>query len=110
MFIFYAFLPYVYFPFLHWIKFCSGYFRQFFFSFERQKKVVAGRVRQVVILHSNDSAMVVLDEWLPYRGGHLTKFGCSMLFIYRAFQIMLRGVWGISPQQGDGKFCWGDFY
>ena len=39
------------FPFLRWIKFCSGCFRQIFFSFGRQKKVVAG---------------LALDRWLSY--------------------------------------------
>ena len=33
----YALLP-VCFPFLCWVKFCSGYFRQDFFSLGRQKK------------------------------------------------------------------------
>ena len=35
--------------FVRWVKFCSGCFRQVFFSFERQKK-----------------SLVVLDRWLPY--------------------------------------------
>ena len=52
-------LPYVCFP-LRWIKFRSGCFRQNFFSFGRQKKVVAGRVRQVVVLYSNDCMGICL--------------------------------------------------
>ena len=39
--------------------------------------MVAGRVKQVVVLHSNDwrdSVLVVLDEWSPYRGGRLNWF------------------------------------
>ena len=67
---YYALLHYVCFPFLCWVKFCSGCFRQFFFSFGRQKKVVSGCVRQVVVLYSNDCmgiclgrlSAVVLDE------------------------------------------------
>ena len=52
------------------------------------KKVVAGRVRQVVVWYSNDcirkfacadSALVVLDEWSFYRGGRLNKFDCNAL-------------------------------
>ena len=46
-------LPYVCFQFLRWVKFCSGCFRQAFFIWET-KKVVAGCVKQVVILYSND--------------------------------------------------------
>ena len=41
-----------FFPFLRRIKFCSGYFRQSFFIWDT-KKVVAGHVRQVVVLYSN---------------------------------------------------------
>ena len=47
-------LPCFCFLFLRWVMFCSGCFRQVLFSFGRQKKVVAGRVRQVVVLYSND--------------------------------------------------------
>ena len=55
-----------------------------FFIWET-KKVVADRVKQVVVLFSNDcmgihwgihSALVVLDEW-SYRGGRLNRFGCN---------------------------------
>ena len=41
------------FPFLCWIKFCSGCLRQVFFIWGT-KKVVTGHVRQVVILYSID--------------------------------------------------------
>ena len=41
------------FPFLRWIKFCDG-FRQGFFFIWGTKKVVAGRIKQVVVLYSND--------------------------------------------------------
>ena len=54
MFTFQALLPYVCFPFLRRVKLCSGCFRQAFFIWET-KKVVAGCVRQVVVLYSNDS-------------------------------------------------------
>ena len=46
-------LPYVYFPFLRWVKFCSDCYRQVFFIWET-KNVVAGFVRQVLVLYSND--------------------------------------------------------
>ena len=64
-----------------------------FFSFGRQKKVVAGRVKQVVVLFSNDctgirrgilSALVVLDEWWSYRGGRLNRFVCNALKVVSA--------------------------
>ena len=41
------------FPFLRWIKFRSGCFRQVFFHLG-DKKVVTGRVRQAVVLYSNN--------------------------------------------------------
>ena len=53
MFIFHVLLPYVCFPFLCWVKFCSGCFRQAFFIW-LTKKVAAGHVRKVVILYSNN--------------------------------------------------------
>ena len=76
-------LPYVSFTFLHWVKFCSGCFRQVFFQLGG-KKVVAGHVRQVVVLFSNDCMGICLaglcnghlDEWSSYRGGHLNRFDC----------------------------------
>ena len=46
---FHALLPYVCFPFLRWVKFCSDCFRQSFFHLG-DKKVVAGCVRQVLVL------------------------------------------------------------
>ena len=45
--------------------------------------MVGGHVRQVVVLYSNicmgelacaDPGLVVLDEWLSYRGGCLSRF------------------------------------
>ena len=52
-------LLYACFPFLCWVKFCSGYFRQVYFHLG-DKKVVAGHVRQVVILYSNDCMGIFL--------------------------------------------------
>ena len=49
------------FPFLRWVKFGSGCFRRDFF-YVRDKKVVAGRVRQVVFLHRNDCMGICLGE------------------------------------------------
>ena len=43
MFVFYALLPYAYYSFLQWVKFCSGCFRQVFFIWDI-KKVVAGHM------------------------------------------------------------------
>ena len=87
---FYVLLLYVCFPFFRWVKFCSGCFRQVFFIWDT-KKVVAGRVRQVVVLYSNDcnvwefvwaeSVLVVLDEWSSYKSGRLNRFDCILTFI-----------------------------
>ena len=81
-FIFYALLLYVCFLFLHWVKFVVVVLNRFFFSIVRQKKVVAGRVKQVVVLHSNDCMEICmggfsigrLDEWSSYRGACLNRF------------------------------------
>ena len=58
-FIFHALMPCICFSFLRWVKFCRGCFRQVFFIWET-KKVVAGRVKQVVVLHSNDCMGICL--------------------------------------------------
>ena len=54
MFIFYALLPCVCFPFLRWVKCYSGCFRLFFFLILETKKVVASRARQVSVLYINN--------------------------------------------------------
>ena len=65
------------FPFVHYIKFSSGCFKQVL-SHLGKKKLVAGRIRQVVVLCSNDymgnflgklsigslRQVVVLQRWL----------------------------------------------
>ena len=61
-FIFYA-LFLVFFAFLRWIKFCSCCFRQGFFFILVSKKVVAGRVRQVVVLYSNNWTRICLGRF-----------------------------------------------
>ena len=68
-FIFYALFPYDCFPFLRWVKFCSGHFRQVFFSFRRQKKwslVALDKCSSYTVtivweFAWADSALVVLD-------------------------------------------------
>ena len=47
--------------------------------------MVAGPVRWVVVLYSNDCVeicldgvtLIILEEWLSYRGGRLNRFDCS---------------------------------
>ena len=87
MFVFYALLPYAYYSFLQWVKFCSGCFRQVFFIWDI-KKVVAGHMFDwwsfytVTILWEfawADSAVVILDEWLSDRGGFLNRFDFIIL-------------------------------
>ena len=56
-----------------------------FFFIWGTKKVITGRIRQVVILYSNNCmgigldglSIVVLNEWSSYRGGHLSRFDCT---------------------------------
>ena len=74
------------FLFLHWIKFCSGCFRWIFFSFRGQKKwllVALDRWSSYTVtivweLAWVDSAMVILDKWLTYRGGRISRFDCNL--------------------------------
>ena len=75
-------MPYVCFLFLCWVRFCSGCFRQVFFSFGRQKKwslvafdrLLSSTVTLVWEFALADSALIVLDEWSSYIGGRLTRF------------------------------------
>ena len=52
--------PMLFSPFIRMVKFCSGCFKQVFFHWA--KKMVAGRVRQVVILYSNDYMGICLGR------------------------------------------------
>ena len=64
------------FPFLCQLKFCSGYFKQFFFHLGDKK---SGRWSSVTIVQNLawvDSALVVLDQWLSYRNGRVSKSDC----------------------------------
>ena len=70
--VFYSLLPYVCFSYFRWVKFCSGCFRQFFFI--RETKVVAGSIRQVAILYSNNCMRICLAGINSHRGGHLNRF------------------------------------
>ena len=66
-------------------KVCSGRFRQFFFSFWRQKKwslVALDRWLSYTVtiaweLAWADSTLAVFDEWSSYRGGRLSRFDCT---------------------------------
>ena len=83
---FYALLPYLCFLFLRWVKFCSGCLRQVFFYLGDKKKLSLVALERwssytVMIvweLAQADPVLVVLDEWLSYRGrltsGRLSKF------------------------------------
>ena len=72
---FYALLPYVCCPFLGWVRVCSGCFRQVFFIWET-KKVVAGRVRQVVVLYSSNCMGICLGglRYMHIRSIQVDKF------------------------------------
>ena len=66
--------------------FCSGCFRQFFFNWST-KKVVAGRVKQVVVLYSNNCMGIGLGglstgHWLSYKGGRISRFDCNSKFCF----------------------------
>ena len=70
MFNFYALSPYVCFPFLLRVKFCSGCFRQVFFMWETKKWLLVAldrwscyTVKTVWEFAWADSALVALDKW-----------------------------------------------
>ena len=57
--------------------------RVFFHSGD--KKMVAGCIRLVVVLYSNDRMGIGLGrlsigclKWSPYRGGHISRFDCIL--------------------------------
>ena len=54
-------LSYFSFLFLFLVMFCIGCFRQVVFSFGSHKKVVAGHVRQMVVLYSDNCMGICLD-------------------------------------------------
>ena len=69
------------------------------------KKVVVGHVRwsscTVTIvweLAFADSTLIVLDKWLSYRGGHISRFDCNFLVVYKEvtflclFFLILKGT------------------
>ena len=63
----------------------SGCYRQAYFHMG-DKKMVAGLVRRVAILHSNDCTGIHLGglsighlKWSSYRGGCLNRFYCNAL-------------------------------
>ena len=57
---YYAMLPNVYFSFLWWVKFFGGCYGQVFYHLGDKKKMVAGRVRQVVVLYSSNCIGICL--------------------------------------------------
>ena len=73
------------FPFLCWVKFCSGCFRQVFFHLENKKKwlfVALGKWSSYTVtivwkFAWADSALVVLDDWSFFRGYRLNRFDCT---------------------------------
>ena len=76
-----ALLPYVCFPFLCWVKFWNGCFREvFFFIWETKKWSLVTLDRwlsytvTVVWGFALTDLSLVLDKWLPSRGGCLNRF------------------------------------
>ena len=72
-------------PFLHWMEFCSGCYRQGFFHFGDKKwslvaldRLLSYTVMIVWELAWVDSALVVLNNWSPYRGGRISRFDCIL--------------------------------
>ena len=91
------------FLFFRWVMFCSGCFRQVFFFIWETKKVVAGRVRQLVVLYSNNCMgicfgglsigrlrqVVVLQRWSfeqvwLYHSNHESFFQKYLKFLIKA--------------------------
>ena len=94
-------MPYFCFPFICQAKFCSGCFRQVFFSLVRPKKqslIALDRWSSYTVmivweLAWVDSALVILDQWSFYRGGRLNRFDCikiSLFTHYNYNNILMR--------------------
>ena len=85
------------FLFLCWVILCNGCFRQVLFSFGRQKKwsLVAWdrwssyTVTIVWEFDGANSALVVLKEWSPYRGGRLNRFDCTI----QTINHFVKNIW-----------------
>ena len=92
--IFYTLLPYVSSRFLHWVKCCSGCFRQVFFSFGRQNGWLLVALDRwssytVTIVWDfpwADPVLVVLDKWSSYSGGCLNRFDCISICRFGSFK------------------------
>ena len=76
-----------FFQFLRRIKFCSGYFRQFFLIWGKKKQSLSAldkwssyTVTNIRNLTWEDSALAVLDKWPSYRGGRLNMLDCNQVF------------------------------
>ena len=74
-------MSYAFSLFLLWVKFCSGCFRQFFYLGDKKKWLLVAldswsfyAVTIVWEFGWMDSVLVVLDKWLPYRGGCFNRF------------------------------------
>ena len=93
MFIFYALLPYVCLPCLHWVKWL---FQTGLFSFWRPRKWLVVALDRwlsyaVMIVWEfawADSALVVLDKWLSYRGRRLNRFDCKMKVSFTESKVL----------------------
>ena len=83
------------FPFHHWTKFCSGCFREVFFTWVTKKlllvtldKWLSYPVTIVWELALADSALVVLNKFLSYGGGRLSRFDCTDLVYHANLDIL----------------------
>ena len=101
-------------PFLCWIKFCNGCFRQGFFPFGEQKEwslVVLNRWSSYTVtivweFDWADSALVILDKWSSYGGGRLSRFDCSVIWCLFCSGIVRWHLWrptltGLLVKMGD---------
>ena len=92
MFIFYALLPYVCLPFLHWVRLCRGYFRQVFvkkWSLVSLGKWSSYKITIVWEFAWVDSVLVILDEWSSYKGGCLNSFDCIIKLALSCFILLV---------------------
>ena len=102
-----------YFPFLCRLKFCSGCFRQVIFHLG-EEKVIAGCIRQVVVLYSNDCMgiclgrlsigcfrqVIVLPRWSfdevsLYANSYLINFLFLFSFFFFLFLFFILHCWNI---------------
>ena len=99
-------LPYVSFLFLYWVTFSSRCSDRVFFHLE-DKKVVAGRVRQVVIFYKNDCMGICFDGLTI---GCLNRFDYNSGTIFKLLSDCLANLYACNSRFEIRKLITGKLF